>query len=78
VCTSAICPGFADTNIVSTEARQMLGVMGVPIMSPERVADTVITALEANKPGSVWAVWGDLPITQYEPTPPFHGLIPPR
>ncbi|MEI7754563.1 MAG: SDR family oxidoreductase [Actinomycetota bacterium] len=76
VCTSAICPGFADTKIVSTEARQMLGVIGVPIMSPERVADTVITAIEANKPGSVWAVWGDLPITQYEPTPPFHGLIP--
>jgi NAD(P)-dependent dehydrogenase (short-subunit alcohol dehydrogenase family) len=78
VCTSAICPGFADTNIVSTETKQMLGLAGVPVISPERVADTVITAIEANQPGSVWAVWGDLPITRYEPTPPFHGLIPPR
>jgi NAD(P)-dependent dehydrogenase (short-subunit alcohol dehydrogenase family) len=78
VCTSAICPGFADTNIVSAETKQMLGAVGVPVMSPERVADTVIAAIEAHTPGSVWAVWGDLPITQYEPDPPFHGLIPRR
>jgi NAD(P)-dependent dehydrogenase (short-subunit alcohol dehydrogenase family) len=76
VCTSAICPGFADTNIVSAETKQMLGLAGVPVISPERVADTVITAIEAHQPGSVWAVWGDLPITRYEPTPPFHGMIP--
>lgn len=78
VCTSAICPGFADTNIVSVEAKQMLGAAGVPVISPERVADAVITAIEAARPGSVWAVWGDLPITQYEPNPPFHRQRPRR
>ncbi|CAB4861137.1 unannotated protein [freshwater metagenome] len=75
VCASAICPGFADTNIVSADMKAMLDLMNVPMMSPERVADTVITAIEANRPGSVWAVWGDLPIEQYEPTPAFNGLI---
>ena len=78
VCTSAICPGFADTNIMTAESKALLGMAGVAIMSPERVADTVVTAIEANRPGSVWAVWGDLPITQYEPAPPFEGLLPPR
>jgi NAD(P)-dependent dehydrogenase (short-subunit alcohol dehydrogenase family) len=71
VCTSAICPGFADTKIVSDEMRVMLGAVGVPIMSAERVADTVVAALEAEEPGSIWAVWGDLPITRYVPNPVF-------
>ncbi len=75
VCTSAICPGFADTNIVSADMKAMLSLMEIPVMSPERVADTVMAAIEANIPGSVWAVWGDLPIERYEPTPPFAGLI---
>lgn len=75
ICVSAICPGFADTNIVSADMKAMLSLMEIPVMSPERVADTVVTAIEANTAGSVWAVWGDLPIEQYEPTPPFAGLI---
>ena len=78
VCTSAICPGFADTNIMTAESKALLGMAGVAIMSPERVADTVVTAILANNPGSVWAVWGDLPITQYQPAPPFEGLLTPR
>ncbi|HRE02383.1 MAG TPA: SDR family oxidoreductase [Ilumatobacteraceae bacterium] len=71
VCTSAICPGFADTNIISGELKDMLGQVGVPVMSADRVADTVVTALAAAEPGSLWAVWGDLPIARYEPNPVF-------
>ena len=74
VCTSAICPGFADTNIISPDLATMLRSVNVPIMSPERVADTVMAALEAARPGSMWAVWGDLPITRYEPNPVFPEL----
>jgi len=74
VCASAICPGFADTKIVTDEMRVMLDAVSVPIMSPDRVAETVMTAIEANLPGSIWAVWGDLPITQYVPNPVFESL----
>jgi NAD(P)-dependent dehydrogenase (short-subunit alcohol dehydrogenase family) len=74
VCTSAICPGFADTNIITPDLKEFLGAMQVPIMSPDRVADTVVMALEANEPGSVWAVWGDLPIVKYFQNSPFEGL----
>lgn len=77
VCISAICPGFADTNIITPEMKEMLGLMQIPIMSPVRVADTVVTALEANISGSVWAVWGDLPIVQYQQNAPFEGLLTP-
>lgn len=77
VCTSAICPGFADTNIITPEMKEMLGLMQIPVMSPERVADTVLAALEATTPGSVWAVWGDLPIVQYQQNAPFEGILTP-
>ncbi|MCU1366294.1 MAG: short-chain dehydrogenase/reductase [Ilumatobacteraceae bacterium] len=74
VCTSAICPGFADTKIISPDLATMLGALNVPIISPERVADTVVAALAAREPGSLWAVWGDLPITRYVPNPVFDNL----
>ncbi len=74
VCTSAICPGFADTGIITDQIREMLGAVGVPIMSPTRVADAVAAALTAREPGSIWAVWGDLPITRYIPNPVFPEL----
>ncbi len=74
VCTSAICPGFADTKILTDEIREMLQLLDVPVMSPERVADTVVAAIEANEPGSLWAVWGDLPISRYVPNRVFEEV----
>ena len=69
VCSSAICPGFTDTHLVTDELRERLHLGGVPVMSPLRVADAVITAIRANEPGSLWVVWGDLPISRYVPNP---------
>lgn len=74
VCTTAVCPGFADTGIISPDLREMLHAVNVPIISPDRVADAVITAIVANRPGSLWAVWGDQPITEYVPNPVFVDL----
>ncbi len=71
VCTSAICPGFADTKIISAELMEMLRSVDVPVITPDRVADAVLTAIAAAAPGSLWAVWGDQPITRYEPNPVF-------
>lgn len=74
VCTSAICPGFADTNIISADLMSVLRSVNVPVMSPERVADAVMVALEANEPGSLWALWGDRPITRYVPKSVFDDM----
>jgi NAD(P)-dependent dehydrogenase (short-subunit alcohol dehydrogenase family) len=74
VCTSAVCPGFADTNIITADLLAMLQSVDIPVISPERVADAVLTALAAREPGSLWAVWGDLPITRYLPNPVFPEL----
>lgn len=53
---NAICPGFADTNIVSAEARQALSTVGVPLLPVERVVDAFIAALESGEGGQCWFI----------------------
>ena len=53
---NAICPGFADTNIVSAEARQALSTIGVPLLPVERVVDAFIAALESGEGGQCWFI----------------------
>jgi NAD(P)-dependent dehydrogenase (short-subunit alcohol dehydrogenase family) len=53
---NAICPGFADTNIVSAEARQALSTVGVPLLSVDRVVDAFMSALESGEGGQCWFI----------------------
>jgi NAD(P)-dependent dehydrogenase (short-subunit alcohol dehydrogenase family) len=62
---NAICPGFADTNIVSAEAREALSSIGVPLLAVDRVVDAFIAALESGEGGQCWF------IQPGRPTEPF-------
>ena len=53
---NAICPGFADTNIVSAEAREGLASIGVPLLDPERVVDAFIAAITSEESGQCWYI----------------------
>lgn len=53
---NAICPGFADTNIVSAEAREALSSVGVPLLPVDRVVDAFIAALESGEGGQCWFI----------------------
>jgi NAD(P)-dependent dehydrogenase (short-subunit alcohol dehydrogenase family) len=53
---NAICPGFADTNIVSAEARDALGSIGVPLLPVDRVVDAFIAAITSGEGGQCWYV----------------------
>jgi NAD(P)-dependent dehydrogenase (short-subunit alcohol dehydrogenase family) len=53
---NAICPGFADTNIVSPEARQALASIGVPLLDPERVVDAFMSAITSEESGQCWYI----------------------
>jgi NAD(P)-dependent dehydrogenase (short-subunit alcohol dehydrogenase family) len=53
---NALCPGFADTNIVSTEAREGLASIGVPLLDPERVVDAFIAAISSEDSGQCWYI----------------------
>jgi NAD(P)-dependent dehydrogenase (short-subunit alcohol dehydrogenase family) len=53
---NAVCPGFADTNIVSAEARDALASIGVPLLDPERVVDAFIAAIGSGEGGQCWYI----------------------
>jgi NAD(P)-dependent dehydrogenase (short-subunit alcohol dehydrogenase family) len=53
---NAICPGFADTNIVSPEARQALESVGVPLLEVDRVVDAFVAAITSEESGQCWYI----------------------
>jgi len=53
---NALCPGFADTNIVSTEAREGLASIGIPLLDPERVVDAFLAAITSEESGQCWYI----------------------
>ncbi|MEI8238015.1 MAG: SDR family oxidoreductase [Actinomycetota bacterium] len=68
VCVSALCPGFVDTPLVPGEAKEFIAAMGMPVISPDRVAEAAMQAIAAHQHGSQWIVWGDL-IRMHTPAP---------
>jgi len=69
VCISAICPGFADTNILDEQARAVIDELGLEIMPPERIADTVTQSLDRRVQGAQWVVWPGVDSFVYEWNP---------
>ena len=63
---SAICPGFADTAILTDESKTNLKSLGVELLTAEQVADTMMRAIELRKNGAQWVVWGGYEDEQYE------------
>jgi NAD(P)-dependent dehydrogenase (short-subunit alcohol dehydrogenase family) len=53
---NAICPGFADTNIVSPEARAALDSVGVPLLPVDRVVEAFIAAITSEESGQCWYI----------------------
>jgi NAD(P)-dependent dehydrogenase (short-subunit alcohol dehydrogenase family) len=53
---NAICPGFADTNIVSAAAREALATIGVPLLEVDRVVDAFISAVTSGEAGQCWYI----------------------
>ena len=53
---NAICPGFANTNIVSPEAREALASIGVPLLEVDRVVDAFVAAIESGEGGQCWYI----------------------
>jgi NAD(P)-dependent dehydrogenase (short-subunit alcohol dehydrogenase family) len=71
---NAICPGFADTNILSGSAREALGNMGIPILPVDTVVDAFIAAVESGEGGQCWFIQAGRDIEPFG----FRGLPGPR
>jgi NAD(P)-dependent dehydrogenase (short-subunit alcohol dehydrogenase family) len=52
---NAVCPGFAETNIIAT-TREGILASGIPIIPPQKVADTVVGLLASEASGECWFV----------------------
>lgn len=52
---NALCPGFADTAIVEP-FRDMIAGFGVPLINPQKVADTAVTVLSGEGTGECWFI----------------------
>jgi NAD(P)-dependent dehydrogenase (short-subunit alcohol dehydrogenase family) len=74
ICISAIWPGFADTNIIGPDMRQLLTALGVEVMPAERVADGVAEALADRVRGAQWVIWPGVGTRVYE----WHPAITPE
>ncbi len=53
---NAVCPGFADTPMVSGTARERLTDAGFPLLLPSEVAEAAWLALTSGETGHAWAV----------------------
>ena len=71
---NAVCPGFADTPIVSAELREWIAGEGIPLMQPEQVAEAVLVAARSGETGEAWVVQPGREPMRYE----FRGVPGPR
>lgn len=76
ICVSALCPGFTDTNIIGDGIREMIGAVGLEIMTAEHVAAVVTRALEERVQGAQWVVWPGVEPHVYEWNSPIDPSRP--
>ena len=70
----AVCPGWADTGLTTTEFRQDLTERGYRLLRPEDVAEAVWTAYQSEGTGEAWVVQPGRAPLLYE----FKGVPGPR
>jgi NAD(P)-dependent dehydrogenase (short-subunit alcohol dehydrogenase family) len=70
----AVCPGWADTGLTTTEFRQELTDRGLRLLRPEDVAEGVWAAYESEGTGEAWIVQPGREPLHYE----FKGIPGPR
>ena len=74
VTINAVCPGFADTALVSQDYREAIAAFGVPLLDPAVVADTVMRILAEGRTGEAWFCQPGREPAPYE----FRGVPGPR
>jgi NAD(P)-dependent dehydrogenase (short-subunit alcohol dehydrogenase family) len=70
---NAICPGFADTEIVN-DIRGMLAESGIPLIKVEAVVDAFMAALTSGRSAECWYIQPGRPAEPFR----FRGIPGPR
>ena len=74
ITVNALCPGFADTPLVTEEFRALIRQMNVPILDANTVAATVVQIIDEGRTGEAWYVQPGRDPAPYE----FRGVPGPR
>jgi NAD(P)-dependent dehydrogenase (short-subunit alcohol dehydrogenase family) len=56
IAINAVCPGIADTPMLTGESRRRLEAAGFPLLAAAEVAEAVWVALESGETGRAWVV----------------------
>jgi NAD(P)-dependent dehydrogenase (short-subunit alcohol dehydrogenase family) len=70
----AVCPGWADTGLLTSEFKEQLGGRGYRLLEPSAVAEGVWVAYQSEGTGEAWVVQPGREPLQYE----FKGVPGPR
>ena len=54
ITANTVNPGITDTNILSADAKKMLGDAGFPIMPATQIAEAVLTIVTTGRTGECW------------------------
>jgi NAD(P)-dependent dehydrogenase (short-subunit alcohol dehydrogenase family) len=71
---NAVCPGFAETAIITPDLREWIADQGIPMLRAEEVADAVLGAARSEDTGQAWVVQPGREPVQYA----FRGVPGPR
>ena len=74
ITVNAICPGFADTPLLTDEFREMISGLGLPLIDPGIVADTVVRIIDEGRTGEAWYIQPGREPEPYQ----FRGVPGPR
>lgn len=67
IAAHAVCPGLTDTPLLGTATRAALAGAGFPLLSPDQIAEAVVTAATAHAPtGTCWVCQPGRPPLAYE------------
>jgi NAD(P)-dependent dehydrogenase (short-subunit alcohol dehydrogenase family) len=61
ISVNAVCPGIADTTMVTADARALFEAAGFPLLAPSDVAEAVWLALGSGLTGHAWGVQPGMP-----------------
>lgn len=73
VAVNALCPGFADTAI-NEPVRHLITAAGIPMMTPDDVADALLAILASDDTGQAWYVQPGRPCEPFK----FRNVPGPR
>ena len=67
---SGICPGFVQTNLLTEDILGVIRAFGLPVIHPDRVAETAERAVDEAVNGSLWYINGEAPASIHVPNDP--------